>query len=114
MWFGLMGFSLGAQVRASLRMEQQAREEFAQRAGSDDVGTGPIGIRGLEWKFAVLLAGRAPLSNLNPGLLKSRALVRTADLSEGFEFVDEKEYRIRAGPDRTGRRVRSANSITIR
>ncbi|CAI6280100.1 unnamed protein product [Periconia digitata] len=88
-WVGLMGFSQGAKLSASLLLEQQAREELARREGREDVGTGPIGIPGVEWKFGVLLAGRAPLSNLNPGLLTSRALVSAADISEGFQFVKE-------------------------
>lgn len=88
-WVGLMGFSQGAKLSASLLLEQQAREEHAKREGKSDIGTGPIGIPGLEWKFGVLLAGRAPMSNLNPGLLKSRALVSAANISEGFQFVKE-------------------------
>jgi hypothetical protein len=88
-WVGLMGFSQGAKLSASLLLEQQAREEIARKNGTKNIGMGPIGIAGLNWRFAVLLAGRAPLSNLNPEVLKSQALVSTADISEGFQFVKD-------------------------
>ncbi|KAF2681882.1 hypothetical protein K458DRAFT_420255 [Lentithecium fluviatile CBS 122367] len=88
-WVGILGFSQGAKVAGSLLLEQQAREELARRNGTKDIGVGPIGIPGLNWRFAVLLAGRAPLSNLNPDVLKSEALVSAADISEGFQFVKE-------------------------
>ncbi|KAL1603680.1 hypothetical protein SLS60_005268 [Paraconiothyrium brasiliense] len=88
-WVGLMGFSQGAKLSASLLLEQQAREEKAAREGRAEWDTGPIGIAGLNWRFGILLAGRAPLSNLNPSLLTSKALVSAADLSEGFQFVKD-------------------------
>lgn len=88
-WVGLVGFSQGAKLSASLLLEQQAREELAEREGEKDIGVSPIGIQGLNWRFGILLAGRAPLSNLNPKVLKSRALVSAADISEGFQFCDE-------------------------
>ncbi|KAL5412333.1 hypothetical protein PMIN04_009890 [Paraphaeosphaeria minitans] len=88
-WVGLMGFSQGAKLSASLLLEQQARESKAVWEGKTKWDVGPIGIPGLNWKFAVLLAGRAPMSNLNPSLIKSQALVSAADLSEGFQFVKE-------------------------
>ena len=94
-WVGLMGFSQGAKLSASLLLEQQVREEKGRNegGGGDDVGGslkhGPIGIPELHWRFGILLAGRAPLSNLNPELMKSQALVSAADISEGFQFVKE-------------------------
>lgn len=87
-WVGLMGFSQGAKLAASLLLEQQAREEKARRDGTE-VATGLTEIAKLNWRFGVLLAGRAPLSNLNPDVLKSQALVGAADISEGFEFCKE-------------------------
>jgi hypothetical protein len=87
-WVGLMGFSQGAGLSASLLLEQQAREELSKREGRKDIGVGPTGIKGLNWRFGILLAGRAPLSNLNPELLTSRALASVADASEGFQFCD--------------------------
>lgn len=90
-WVGLMGFSQGAKLSASLLLEQQAREEKAVRQGKKEWDVGPIGIPGLRWRFGVLLAGRAPMTNLNPELLTSQALVSAADISEGFQFVNDVE-----------------------
>jgi hypothetical protein len=86
-WVGLMGFSQGAKLAASILLEQQARADKARREGKKEWDTCFIGIPGLNWRFGVLLAGRAPLLNLNPGLMTSQALVSTANIAEGFEFV---------------------------
>ncbi|KAF1935523.1 hypothetical protein EJ02DRAFT_123912 [Clathrospora elynae] len=87
-WVGLMGFSQGAKLSASLLLEQQAREDKAKREGTE-VEPSLIGIKGVNWRFGILLAGRAPLSNLNPEILKSEALVSAGNLSEGFQFCKE-------------------------
>ncbi|OAL44102.1 hypothetical protein IQ07DRAFT_522979 [Pyrenochaeta sp. DS3sAY3a] len=87
-WVGLMGFSQGAKLSASLLLEQQVREDKAKREGKV-LGTGLIGLRDLNWRFGVLLAGRAPLSNLNPEIMKSDALVSAGNISEGFQFCKE-------------------------
>jgi hypothetical protein len=88
-----MGFSQGAKMAASLLLEQQAREEVAEegarRGGTGEVGKGLIGLEGVKWRFGVLLAGRAPLSNLNPDIMRSPALVSADELSEGFRFAAE-------------------------
>ena len=67
-WVGLLGFSQGAKMAASLLFTQQQRAEIlgAANAGSD-------------FRFAVLLAGRAPLVSLDPELVMSSAL---ADASQ--------------------------------
>lgn len=89
-WVGLMGFSQGAKLSASLLLEQQAREELVRKGGTgQDVGDGVVGLPGLKWRFGVLLAGRAPPNNLNPKVLRSEALVSTAVVSEGFQFAKE-------------------------
>jgi hypothetical protein len=90
-WVGLVGFSQGAKLSASLLLEQQAREQKARRERKSlrEIGPGPIGIEGLNWRFGLLLAGRAPLSNMNPEVQKSQALVSAANISEGFQFVKE-------------------------
>ena len=95
-WVGLMGFSQGAKLSASLLLEQQAREERAQREGRE-AETGLTGMFGLNWKFGILLAGRAPLCNLNPEILKTEALVSVGNISEGFQFCKEvdKEAKLR-------------------
>jgi hypothetical protein len=88
-WVGLVGFSQGAKLSASLLLEQQAREDKARGERKQAIGLGPIGVPGLNWRFGLLLAGRAPLSNLNPQVQKSQALVSAADISEGFQFCKE-------------------------
>lgn len=87
-WIGLMGFSQGAKLSASLLLEQQARETQARKEGTK-IATGLTGIPGIRWRFGILLAGRAPLSNLNPELMKSDALVSAGNISEGFQFCKE-------------------------
>nr|UPX44676.1 hypothetical protein FAC6B23_10 [Penicillium fuscum]UXX61833.1 hypothetical protein FAC4N16_06 [Penicillium fuscum] len=49
-WVGLLGFSQGAKLAASLMFRQQVRAEKLGRAKA-----------GSDWKFAVLMAGRAPI-----------------------------------------------------
>ena len=87
-WVGLMGFSQGAKLSASILLEQQAREEKARKEGQN-TSVGFTGIPDLYWKFGILLAGRAPLSNLNPEILSDPALVGAGELSEGFPFCKE-------------------------
>ena len=86
-WVGLMGFSQGAKISASLLLEQQAREEEARRGGQD-MKPGLIGIPGLNWRFGILLAGSAPICNLNPTVIKSMALVDAGTVSQGFQFCE--------------------------
>jgi predicted esterase len=86
-WVGLMGFSQGAKLSASLLFEQQAREEGAQKA-RHLVAPGSA-MPNIVWRFGILLAGRAPLSNLNPLIISSEALVSAGGLSEGFQFCKE-------------------------
>jgi predicted esterase len=89
-WVGLMGFSQGAKLSASLLLEQQARENEAKKRGpAAPITPGPTGLPGIHWRFGILLAGRAPLSNLNPRLLSSQALGSAGNISEGFEFCKE-------------------------
>ncbi|KAK6223884.1 hypothetical protein LQW54_000028 [Pestalotiopsis sp. IQ-011] len=59
----MLGFSQGAKLAASLLFKHQKRIE---RLGKDT--TGP------DWKFAVLMAGRAPLVSLDPEVFKSTML----------------------------------------
>ena len=87
-WVGLMGFSQGAKLSASLLLEQQARQAVAKKEGKQ-VKAGPTCLHNINWRFGILLAGRAPLSNLNPDLLRSEALVSAANISEGFQFCKD-------------------------
>lgn len=75
-WVGLMGFSQGAKVSAGLLYEQQIKE--AIRKGSS----------GTNWRFGILLAGRAPLVSLSDDTAGNKALVHAAEISEGFETVN--------------------------
>ncbi|KAI9683992.1 MAG: hypothetical protein M1822_005819 [Bathelium mastoideum] len=68
---GLMGFSQGAKLAASLLYEQEAQVKAT--------GSAPT-----QYQFAILLAGRAPLVSLSP-LTKSPGLVSAGDISEGFD-----------------------------
>jgi hypothetical protein len=77
-WVGLMGFSQGAKVSASLLYEQQVQEELLGK-----------GKASTSWRFAILLAGRAPLVSLSEHSAGNKALVSAADISEGFEHVEE-------------------------
>lgn len=61
-----MGFSQGAKLAASLLLAQQWREENSVRGAGD---------REQNYRFAVLLAGRAPLVAFYPGQLESPNLV---------------------------------------
>jgi predicted esterase len=54
-WAALVGFSQGAKMAASLLYEAQWREQNGVRDA-----------RRPDWKFAVLMAGRAPLVSLRP------------------------------------------------
>lgn len=71
-WVGLLGFSQGAKVAASLLYDQQIRLEREGLAETD-------------YKFAVLLAGRSPLVSLCDHS-RDPACVNPGAISEGFEF----------------------------
>ncbi|KAI1412731.1 serine hydrolase FSH [Hypoxylon sp. FL1857] len=62
-WVGLLGFSQGAKLSASLLLRQQLRT--AKLGGA---------MARSDWKFAVLMAGRAPIVNLDPDVFKSSML----------------------------------------
>jgi predicted esterase len=78
-WVGLLGFSQGAKICASLMFRQQVR---AERLGLHRAGS--------NWRFAVILAGRGPLVSLdhnllmNPALVDASAISMTALPSENF------------------------------
>jgi predicted esterase len=82
-WVGLLGFSQGAKMSASLLYEQQARQKLAEKGPlSEDDKKKP------NWKFAILLAGRAPLVSLRPDTDSVTGLVRAGQISEGFETLE--------------------------
>jgi predicted esterase len=80
-WVGLLGFSQGAKLSASLLFEQQVRNEM----GIEPPEKRP------RWRFGILLAGRAPLASFLKETNSNKALVTAAELSEGFEFLEAKD-----------------------
>jgi predicted esterase len=71
-WVAIMGFSQGAKLGASLLLRQQLRTE---KLGQDQAGS--------NFKFAILLAGRAPLVALDTHLTNSLALADADELTTG-------------------------------
>ena len=68
-WVGLLGFSQGAKMCASLLFRQQKRTEKLgkHRAGSN-------------FRFAVLMAGRGPIVSLDPDLVMNPALIDASQI----------------------------------
>jgi len=58
-WIGLLGFSQGAKMAASLLLRQQNQEESKADRGRRSR------TRDIDYRFAVLLAGRAPLISMD-------------------------------------------------
>ncbi|KAK5135019.1 hypothetical protein LTR08_005679 [Meristemomyces frigidus] len=79
-WVGLMGFSQGAKLSASLLYDQQIRLEKEGRADTD-------------YKFAVLLAARSPLVSFCD-YSTSPALVSAGQISEGFHYEGESPHKL--------------------
>ncbi|KAK4969318.1 hypothetical protein LTR66_011687 [Elasticomyces elasticus] len=71
-WVGLMGFSQGAKLSASLLYDQQIHVAREGKADTD-------------YKFAILLAGRSPLVSFCD-YSKSPACVSAGAISEGFFY----------------------------
>ncbi|KAL7619759.1 hypothetical protein AAE478_010301 [Parahypoxylon ruwenzoriense] len=68
-WVGLLGFSQGAKMSASLLFRQQVRAAKLGRARA-----------GSDWKFAVVMAGRSPLVNLDPEVFRSSMLSHPSEI----------------------------------
>ena len=68
-WVGLLGFSQGAKVCASLLFRQQVR---ADKLGKHQAGS--------NFRFAVLMAGRGPLVSFDPDLVMNPALVDASQI----------------------------------
>ncbi|KAE8148525.1 serine hydrolase FSH [Aspergillus avenaceus] len=68
-WVGVLGFSQGAKVAASLLFRQQVR---TARLGKHASAT--------EFRFGVLMAGRGPLVSFEPELLMNDALVTAEEI----------------------------------
>ncbi|KAG9991593.1 PLP-dependent transferase, partial [Aureobasidium melanogenum] len=80
-WVGLMGFSQGAKLAASLLYDQQVRVEKTGHADTD-------------YKFAVLLAGRQPLMQLSEYSV-GPATLGAGEISEGFNYDGPNEHILR-------------------
>lgn len=79
-WVGLLGFSQGAKMAASLLFMQQKR---AERFGDGGAGSG--------FRFAVLMAGRPPLVSLDPNVAASPALADAAQCSTDELVTDQEQ-----------------------
>ncbi|KAH0361705.1 hypothetical protein KCU65_g8567, partial [Aureobasidium melanogenum] len=77
-WVGLMGFSQGAKLAASLLYDQQVRVEKTGHADTD-------------YRFAVLLAGRQPLMQLSEYSV-GPATLGAGEISEGFNYEGPNEH----------------------
>lgn len=78
-WVAVMGFSQGAKVAASLLLRQRLR---AEKLGPDQHADVKCA-KDVYFQFGVLLAGRAPLVALHPGLTDSLALADADELTTG-------------------------------
>lgn len=65
-WVGLLGFSQGAKLAASLLFRQQQQQQQKRLLGGSGSIRTTSGRRRVNFKFAVLLAGRGPLVSLDP------------------------------------------------
>ncbi|KAF4556260.1 Esterase citA-like protein [Elsinoe fawcettii] len=74
-WVGVLGFSQGAKVAASMLYDTQCRLE-------------KVGHAELNWKFAVIMQGRHPLVSFS-GYSKHPAVCEAGALSEGWDYQGE-------------------------
>lgn len=86
-WAGLLGFSQGAKICASLLLQQQVGSEL----GIDQTQT--------TYRFAILLAGRGPLISLDPQMVMNEALVDASEIGSlrvpAGGFVGNQEHVLR-------------------
>ena len=90
-WIGLLGFSQGAKICASLLFHQHQQQLRADKLGIRYVGP--------NFRFAVLLAGRAPLVALEPELAAIPALVDISQIGDlkisNGEMLRGREHKLR-------------------
>ena len=70
-WVGLIGFSQGAKVAVSMLLENQLRQQEDPFAP---------GFAGVQWKFGVIFAGRAPPYSLSHRTANNRCYEKLGDL----------------------------------
>ena len=80
-WVGLIGFSQGAKLALSILLENQFRQEEDRFA---------VGFAGVQWKFGIIMAGRAPPYSLSDRTKDSKHYVRPGELPQEFGRADEK------------------------
>ena len=78
-WVGLLGFSQGAKVCASLLLRQQIR---VRKLGASRSKT--------NYRFAVLLAGRGPLVAMEPQLIMTPALADASEIGSPSTTIDDR------------------------
>lgn len=74
-WVGVLGFSQGAKVAASILYDQQIRQEKRDQTVDSN------------YKFGVIMAGRGPLVSLSDHSL-SPALAKAGEISTNFECTE--------------------------
>lgn len=85
-WVGLLGFSQGAKMVASLLFRAQVLAESG--GGGALGGSGGSVVSSIRWRFAVILAGRSPIVSLvDPSVFSSPLL------------ADPSEFGLHAPPD---------------
>ncbi|EHK44439.1 hypothetical protein TRIATDRAFT_223847 [Trichoderma atroviride IMI 206040] len=88
-WVGLLGFSQGAKMAASLLLRQQARATFSRHS------------RISTFRFAVLFAGRAPLVALDNslqlvgGYLADAVQISSSAVANKLSMVDDDDHLLR-------------------
>lgn len=84
-WVGLLGFSQGAKLSASLLFWQQVRNETQHHSPAPNKSAELRELENAHFRFAVLLAGRGPLVSLDPDLIMTPSLVDAAHLGHQVE-----------------------------
>ncbi len=79
-WVGLLGFSQGAKMCASLLFRQQVRAEWLGESRTET-----------NFRFAVLLAGRGPLVSLDPELVMTPSLVDAAHVGSQIQISPDEQ-----------------------
>jgi hypothetical protein len=82
-WVGLLGFSQGAKMAASILYEIQLQREetVAARMAGRPSTSGMRGFAGANWRFAIVLAGRAPLIALSERGYRVANLEKPSDMT---------------------------------
>lgn len=95
-WVGLVGFSQGAKLSASLLLEQELRRDQRRQTPPLSSSSSPSSCY-QDWKFAVLLHGIAPLVALSEQGEEQEGMQRADQIlglfSEGFQFQEGKVSR---------------------